>query len=336
MATIREIAEYTNMSPSTVSIVLNGKSEARNISEKTARKILQAARELGYTPNISARRLRNNNTKKYVAVFWANDYRAPLLFQFINGMHKYLEASNNNEIEIVLRLFTPDSLSKSANPELLTMYSATIICTASKMDLDYLQKTNFSTPIVLYNRFSNKYSNVLVVNEDIGSKAAEIFISHGKKKAAIFVAQSGQFLYCEKRMSGFMNTFSNSGGITTVVSAPQNSLCSANKTIEETESVFKNADCVFCLQDILAFSYMNYIRNTGIAEIPSRQEVICIGTHDQDAYENQYIPLSVIEIPIEEMGRECLRIVTEIMDGDFSKTESKVMEFTYTPRSTCP
>jgi DNA-binding LacI/PurR family transcriptional regulator len=77
MITIREISEYTGLSPSTVSIVLNGKSKSRNISPQTTQKVLDAAKALGYTPNISARRLRNHNTRKYIAVFWANDYRAP-------------------------------------------------------------------------------------------------------------------------------------------------------------------------------------------------------------------------------------------------------------------
>ncbi len=334
MATIREIAEYTNLSPSTVSIVLNGKTEARSISVKTAGKILDAAKELGYTPNISARRLRNNNTKKYVAVFWANDFRAPLLFEFINGMQKYIEEFNT-DIEIVLRLFTPDSLSKAAKPELLTMYSATVICTASKIDLDYLENTNFSTPIVLYNRYSTKYSNVLLDNEAIGAKAAEIFISHGKRKAVVFAAQTGQFLYCEKRMSGFMNSFSNSGGITTIINSPANSLRSAYSTIKEMNSVFKNADCVFCMHDLLAFSYLDYLRDTAIVDVPANQEIITIGVHDPDMYESQHIPLSVIEIPIEDMGNECMRIVTERLEGDYYNIESKNMNFIYTPRSTC-
>lgn len=334
MATIREIAAYTNLSASTVSIVLSGKTETRNISAKTAKKILDAAKELGYSPNISARRLRNNNSKRYVAVFWANDYRAPLLFEFINGMQKYIEASNA-DIEIVLRLFTPDSLSKSARPEHLSMYSATVICTASKKDLDYLESTDFSTPIVLYNRFSVKYCNVLVDNEQIGAKAASVFSAHGKKKAVLLVAQTGQYIYCEKRIAGFMKSFSNSGGITTIINAPENSLRSAYNTISEMNSVITNADCVFCLHDLLAISYLNYVRNTKIVEIPAAQELISIGVHDPDTYDSLHIPLSVIEVPIEKMGRECMRIVSERLDGDYYNIESAKIDFTYTPRTSC-
>lgn len=331
MATIREISEYTGLSPSTVSIVLNGKAKSRNISEKAAKKILDAAKELGYTPNISARRLRNNNTKKYVAVFWANDYRAPLLFEFINGMQKRIEASGM-EIEIVLRLFTPDYLHKFAQPDQLTMYSATVICTASKKDLEYLENTDFSTPIVLYNRFSERYSNVLVDNEALGAKAAEVFASHNKKKSVVFTAYSNHYIYSEKRLSGFMNTFSSTGGTTTVINSPSNRFKTANETISEMESVFKNADCVFCLNDLLAISYINYISKTNIADVPLSQEIISVGVHENDTYDNLLIPLSVIEVPIEAMGNECMRIVAELLEGNYYHYESNTLDFIYTPR----
>lgn len=332
MVTIREIAEHTGLSPSTVSIVLNGKAKARNISEKTAKKILDTARELGYTPNISARRLRNNNTKKYVAVFWANDYRAPLLFEFINGMQKHIEASGM-EIEIVLRLFTPDLLYKFAQPDQLTMYSATVVCTASKKDLEYIEATDFASPIVLYNRFSDKYSNVLVDNEAIGVKVAEIFASHKKKKAVVFTAYSNHYIYSEKRMTGFMNTFSSTGGTTTVITSPSNRYKTAFETISEMESIFRNADCIFCLQDFLAVSYINYITKTNITDILSSQEIISIGVHDNDTYDSLLFPPSIIEIPIEAMGSECMRIVIEKMEGNYSHYESKTLDFIYAPRS---
>lgn len=334
MVTIRQISEYTGLSPSTVSIVLNGKAKDRNISEKTVKKIMAAAKELGYSPNISARRLRNNNTKKYVAVFWANDFRAPLLFEFIHGMQKRIEDANM-EIEIVLRLFTPDHLHKSAQPEQLAMYSATIVCTASKNDLEYLESNEFSSPIVLYNRFSNKYSHVYVNNEAIGAKAAEIFASHGKNKAVIFTSFSNHYKYSEKRISGFINTFSSAGGTTTVINSPSNNYKTSIETISEMESVFRKADCVFCMHDKLAISYINYIAKNKIVEIPSPQELISIGYPNTDVYDYLYIPLSIIEVPIETMGYECMRMVIEKLEGNFNSYESEMIDFIYSPRVSC-
>ena len=48
MATVKDIAEKVGVSATTVSIVLNGKSEQRGITKATQEKIYQAMRELGY------------------------------------------------------------------------------------------------------------------------------------------------------------------------------------------------------------------------------------------------------------------------------------------------
>ncbi len=56
MSSIREVAELAGVSPTTVSMVLNNKSEA-NISPATCRRVFAAADEIGYRPNPYARAL---------------------------------------------------------------------------------------------------------------------------------------------------------------------------------------------------------------------------------------------------------------------------------------
>ncbi|HBJ82064.1 LacI family DNA-binding transcriptional regulator, partial [Pseudothermotoga sp.] len=52
MFKLKDVANLTNVSISTVSKVLNGKGR---VSEKKRREILKVARQLGYTPNYHAR-----------------------------------------------------------------------------------------------------------------------------------------------------------------------------------------------------------------------------------------------------------------------------------------
>jgi LacI family transcriptional regulator len=60
VATIKEVAELADVSPSTVSNVFTGKVPVRS---KTQRKVLAAAAELGYVPNIIASSLRRQETR---------------------------------------------------------------------------------------------------------------------------------------------------------------------------------------------------------------------------------------------------------------------------------
>ena len=57
--TIKDIAEYTGVSYATVSRTLNHLS---GVSPVTRDKVLAAAEELGYRPNILARSLKTNKT----------------------------------------------------------------------------------------------------------------------------------------------------------------------------------------------------------------------------------------------------------------------------------
>ena len=51
---IYDIAKYSDVSPASVSYVINGKNK---VSEETRQKVLKAIEELGYVPNHNARSL---------------------------------------------------------------------------------------------------------------------------------------------------------------------------------------------------------------------------------------------------------------------------------------
>ncbi len=59
MATIYDIAKIADVSPMTVSRVLNNK---KNISDATRKKVLKAAEELNYIPNLAARSLQSKKS----------------------------------------------------------------------------------------------------------------------------------------------------------------------------------------------------------------------------------------------------------------------------------
>ncbi len=60
--TLKEIAGKLNLSYSTVSAVMRGRSEELHISPATTERVRRAANEFGYKPNLAARALRNNRS----------------------------------------------------------------------------------------------------------------------------------------------------------------------------------------------------------------------------------------------------------------------------------
>jgi LacI family transcriptional regulator len=59
---ITDLSKILGLSPTLISMVLNGKGKENKISEATQQKVLETARKLNYTPNQSARALRMGKT----------------------------------------------------------------------------------------------------------------------------------------------------------------------------------------------------------------------------------------------------------------------------------
>jgi LacI family transcriptional regulator len=61
-ATLKTLAEYLDLSPATISIVLNNSPVARSISSATKARVQAAAKKFAYRPNLNARMLRTGLT----------------------------------------------------------------------------------------------------------------------------------------------------------------------------------------------------------------------------------------------------------------------------------
>jgi DNA-binding LacI/PurR family transcriptional regulator len=59
---LRELGRYLKLSPTTVSLVLNGAPAAASIPKETQRRVFEAAKRLNYRPNFLARSLRSQRT----------------------------------------------------------------------------------------------------------------------------------------------------------------------------------------------------------------------------------------------------------------------------------
>jgi DNA-binding LacI/PurR family transcriptional regulator len=56
--TLKTVAEHVGLSSGTISLVLNNAPQASSIPQRTKDRVIAAARELGYQPNLLARALR--------------------------------------------------------------------------------------------------------------------------------------------------------------------------------------------------------------------------------------------------------------------------------------
>lgn len=108
--TLKSIADHLNVSVTTVSRVLNGKSITYRISKETERKILNAASELNYTPNQLARglRLQKSHTIGYIIPDISNPFFSSIAKSVEKSARKFgysillCDSEENTDLEISL------------------------------------------------------------------------------------------------------------------------------------------------------------------------------------------------------------------------------------------
>jgi LacI family transcriptional regulator len=102
VVTLKAVAEHVQLSPGTVSAVLNDSPSSKHIPEGTRKRIIEAARHLNYKPNFFARYLRNKRTytigvmlndigSEYggLVICGIEDYIRQKDYFFITGVHRH-------------------------------------------------------------------------------------------------------------------------------------------------------------------------------------------------------------------------------------------------------
>ena len=82
MASLKDISKVCGVSVATVSKALNNQSD---ISEETRLHIKKVAKEMGYSPNLSARALKTNRTHG-IGVLFEDESRSGLTHDYFAGV----------------------------------------------------------------------------------------------------------------------------------------------------------------------------------------------------------------------------------------------------------
>ena len=334
MPTITEIAKMTGFSVTTVSIVLRGDAKKRNISDATVDKIVQAAREIGYTTNVAARRLRNQDVEQatIVAVLWSDDFRSSLMVRFLRGIKRAM-ISNGIKCELRVVPYQPGKLEDVFQLSLVASINGAIICNASYEDLEYLKKDGFNLPIVLYNRSSDNYSSVVIDNKELGKIPYEIFRKHGKRKM-IILDYVPSFPGKDDRVGSFLKLAKQDGLEVEMIECAENTSSSAYEVcVREIEKIRK-ADAMFVTSDIVAIGAMRALYQHKIA-VPEKVELISIGIGDPEMCSFQPVSISTVELPMEEMARNCLITLMDQMLVYRSDPVRKKMKVSFVERESC-
>lgn len=146
--TIKDVAERSGVSVSTVSQYLNGRYNY--MGEDTRNRIKEAVTELGYRPNFMARNLKNRSTKT-VGIIVSN-----ILHHFAVSLTRKIEDycdENNYNLIICNADDDPDKEEKYINSLMEKQVDGIIIMPTTANDALYKSLANQNFPVVFVDRF---------------------------------------------------------------------------------------------------------------------------------------------------------------------------------------
>ena len=292
--TSHEVAALAGVSRSSVSRAFTA---GASVSDKTRKKVLTAAAELGYQPNALARSLTGSSSQMIGMVMgeWENPFYAQMLRQFserfqADGYQLLLLTSNSDNgvddtIRHLLRYQVDGLITVSAKPSAVVMEECV--------------KTN--TPSVLVNNYSatGSASSVNLDNAKVGRDIAALLLASGYRKFATVCGDPNWTATAERNDA--MQAIVNASAESEMVAQLTGSFgyAAGRQAIKKLWQLPTLPDAVVCATDPTALGLLDGARLDLKIDVPGELAVVGLGDTPQadwGAYR-----LTTVNLPLDEM-----------------------------------
>ena len=301
MASIKEVAALANVSPATVSRVMNG--TAKVDAEKRER-VLKAIEETGFVPNEAARTLFKRSAKIIGLVI--PSIENPFFTQFSGAVERTADSYGYKVV-----LFNTDGeIEKEKNTlQMLSAMNADgIILTTSSEGVDS-DIENCAIPVVVTDRLTAQNGAAAYVHCDHyngGRMAAEHLISCGSTQIVCMRGKQ-DISSARERYLGCKDACSEQGVDLQVIDCDYSFDAGIEATNQMLEK-YPDADGIVACNDLVAISAYKVLHQKGI-EVPGRIQII--GYDNIQLTQLMTPELTTIAQPIEKLGVKAVELLLQ-------------------------
>jgi len=303
---IKDIAKMVGVSPSLVSMVLNGKAKQYRIGEEVARRVVDTANKMHYAPNITAKNLRSGKTQLIGLI--VTDISNP----FYSAIARIVEDRASELNYTVLISSTDENLKNTERLVEVLLNKGVeglilVPCDGSKELVRKLQESHF--PTVLLDRYfpDVDLSSSCLDNYTAAELATEHLIGQGYKDISL-IAYNTEMQHIVDRISGYEDTMKNAG-LSAYIHVRKVNILNSKPDIRKAleELIHKERiDALIFLTNMLATNGL-YCLNEMDVRIP--RDVAVVGFNGSDAFNLFYSPVTYIKQPIEHIANEAIDIL---------------------------
>jgi LacI family transcriptional regulator len=329
---LKDIANKVGVSTALVSYVLNGKQKEKRVGTEIAAKILEAVEDLNYKPNQIARSLRKGSTMTIGLIV------ADIANPFFGHLARIIEDEASKYGYTVIFGSSDESVKKSASlvdTLINRQVDGFIMAPAEGSEEQINNIIHKNIPLVLVDRFFPKIptSYVVLDNYRAANDAINHVIAKGYKRIAVF-AYKTSLIHMKERIAGYADSLkSNKLGDYQFIKEIrfQHMDQDIENAILDLIVRNKKIDALFCATNSLCLAALYCIKKYNI-RVP--EDLALVGFDGNEAFDFFYSPISYVEQPIAEMGKESVKVLVNLVEGA-NKTIQIKLEHKLILRQSC-
>jgi DNA-binding LacI/PurR family transcriptional regulator len=312
-ATSNDVARRAGVSRAAVSVVLNGSRSNVRVSEETRQRILAAATELGYSPDLAAQSLRRGQSRIIGYVRRSSSsivYEQPIPYQIGTGLTRSAQSRGYHIIEV-----SADTHAFQDRKDLLQLLLSHrvdgVIFDWPSSEPEVLQFVNEGLPVVQLIRpqFSIKTPCVTIDPSQGINEAFDYLVQQGHRRIA-FIGGGVSHPVDKSRLDTFIQASARHK-----LAAPEEyllpgteySLAAGYKLANTLLALPTPPTALFVASDILVLGVLRALYQTGI-RIPEEMSVI---SYDDTFAAYLYPPLTSVSQPFEEVAERAVALMIE-------------------------
>ncbi len=302
--TIRDVAARAGVSQPTASLVL-GKHPRARVATATRERVLAAAEELGYRPNVVARSLARG--RSFALGIVVPDLRNPFVLDVVAGAERVASSAG-------YAVLLCDQSARPVASHLDTLRARQIdgvlldAVGAAALPDDALRGVN----VVLIDEPSDRWPGVSTDARQAGRVAADHLLALGHRTVA-FIGPSSDVHAFRMRERGFVETLRAAG-----VAVPSERWRRSAATVRGGQAAMRSLlsqtprpTAVFCANDLLAIGAVKQCLTQGVA-LPS--DVSVVGCDDIEMSRFITPELTTVSIPARELGARAARLLLSYIE----------------------
>jgi LacI family transcriptional regulator len=313
--TIRDVAKRLNLSITTVSRALDGYDD---VAEETRQRVIEAAREMGYTPNQAARQLRRQRTDTigYILPTEKPRFADPFFAEFIAGLGDEAAAHN---FDLLVTSAPPDTeIERQAYQRWVhgQKIDGLVINRLRLHDwrVQYLSQIGFHFVTQERSLDSLDYVSVEVDGRRWFKTLVDHLVSLGHKRIA-YIGAAPDLIIQADRFLGYQDGLQTANLAFEAGVVVESDLTAEGgyKAASRLFSLLEPPTAIACVDDMTAIGVLHAAHAFGRVV---GADLAVTGFDGIDGFEHTQPPLTTVNQPVYQIARQMVQMLVDLITGE--------------------